>query len=353
MLFPSIVAALAALANPVLSLTIPQATGSELDVQLSAIGNTRIKAVITNKADRQLKLLKYNNFFDDGPIQKAGVFKDGQPVKFEGMLRRVLMKNLEPSLFVSLSPGQTVEREFDIASTADLASGGAYTVFSQGAIPFAEGDGTTIAGAVAFKSNKLDLDIDGALAATVSKAINPISARTRVESACRGEQRETLLKALEYSAQLSRAAAQAAQNNTRKVEEYFMKSDAQTVETIVARLNAVAQESSSTDSGATRYFCNDRGNQCTPNTIAYTLPSLNVVVNCPIYYDLPVISDECHAQDQATTCLHEFTHNPGVYDPYCRDHAYGYDGIRKLSPEQALLNADTYSLFANAIYVNC
>ena len=55
----------------------------------------------------------------------------------------------------------------------------------------------------------------------------------------------------------------------------------------------------------------------------------------------------CHAQDQATTTLHEFTHAPGVYQPGTEDLGYGYDAASQLSAQDALNNADSYALYAN------
>jgi deuterolysin len=89
-------------------------------------------------------------------------------------------------------------------------------------------------------------------------------------------------------------------------------------------------------------------NSCEPNVLAYTLPSQNVIANCDIYYsDLPALANKCHAQDQATTTLHEFTHAPGVYSPGTDDLGYGYDAATGLSSADAVMNADSYALYAN------
>lgn len=69
---------------------------------------------------------------------------------------------------------------------------------------------------------------------------------------------------------------------------------------------------------------------------------------CPIYYTiLSALTSACHAQDQATTTLHEFTHAPGVYSPGARDYAYGYRASAALTSFEAVNNADSYSLYAN------
>ena len=62
----------------------------------------------------------------------------------------------------------------------------------------------------------------------------------------------------------------------------------------------------------------------------------------------------CGAADrrQAETMLHEFTHLENVHFPSCADHAYHHD-IHDLNATMALLNADTYSQYASAVYDKC
>nr|AAY45757.1 metalloproteinase 7 [Coccidioides posadasii] len=345
------VAALAALATPAFSCALPHLDlpedNSGLDIKLDSLSNTRVKATITNKADRPLNLLKFNTFFDDGPTEKVGIFKDGNPIKFDGIMRRIQTFDLPISAFVPISPGESIEREFDIASTSDLTVGGAFDILSEGAIPYAEANQTTLTGAMVFKSNALQLKIDGEMAATVARAIQPLDRRSDVHVCRNSAKRKALMKALRNSAHLAGTAASAAYRNPRKVQEYFHTTDRTAVRSVAARLKAISRESGSTRNGATRYACEDHWNRCEPGVLAYTLPSHNLVVNCPSFYNLPALTNRCHGQDQATTVLHEFAHAPGVHEPFCKDHAYGYRSIRRLSTRLALNNADSFSLFAN------
>lgn len=57
------------------------------------------------------------------------------------------------------------------------------------------------------------------------------------------------------------------------------------------------------------------------------------------------MSQQCHAQDQATTTLHEVTHLSEIKGT--DDNGYGYAAATALSASRALNNADTYALFAN------
>ena len=88
--------------------------------------------------------------------------------------------------------------------------------------------------------------------------------------------------------------------------------------------------------------------------MAYTYPSRNTISNCNLYYEtLPGLTNRCNDQDQATTTLHEFTHAPAVYNPNAVDYGYGYYAATSLDSEAAILNADSYALYANALYIGC
>lgn len=68
-----------ALAIPVLSFPIApysrRATG--LAVELSVVGDTEVKAVVTNTGAETVSLLNYGSFLDPNPVQKVEVYQDG------------------------------------------------------------------------------------------------------------------------------------------------------------------------------------------------------------------------------------------------------------------------------------
>ena len=197
------------------------------------------------------------------------------------------------------------------------------------------------------------MDVDGAKAATVSKAIHTLDRRTQV-AGCSGSRGSQLSQALSNSAALANMAAQAARSGSAsKFQEYFKTTDSSVRQVVANRLSAVAREASSSSSGATVYYCSDPYGYCEPNVLAYTVPSRNLIANCEIYYTyLPALTGSCHAQDQATTTLHEFTHAPGVYSPGTQDLGYGYQAATSLSSSQAVNNADSYALYANGRCLN-
>ncbi|KAI9038261.1 neutral protease II [Aspergillus affinis] len=354
MRFATVSAALAAFASTAAAVPVSDAAAASpsLSVKLSQIDNTRVKAVVTNSGKEDVDFVHLNFFRDSAPVKKVSVFRGKSEVQFEGVKRRFRMNGLTKEAITSLAAGDSIEDEFDIASTADLAKGGTITLNSKGFVPIVKNGKVT--GYIPYTSNQLDVDVDGPKASQIKKTIAQNLRRTSLES-CSGSQKSALEKALSNAADLATQAADAAESgDDDKFEEYFKTTDKETRSTVAERLRAVAKEASSTSGGSTKYYCEDTLGYCEPNVLAYTLPSQDVIANCDIYYsELPALAEKCHAQDQATTTLHEFTHAPGVYSPGTDDLGYGYDAATQLSATDALNNADSYALYANAIELKC
>lgn len=263
--------------------------------------------------------------------------------------------------FTFLAAGQSLEFSVDIAADHSLDAGGVYSVFAQGAIPYAAANTTTLVGAAQVESDTLDMEVDGVEASKVLKSI--VDKRSAVQSDCTGSQRTATVNALANCATLARTAASNAQSSsgsnpyvamllTSRLKDvaltkprfltYFDTSS--NSGTVTSCLNAIATECSSSTSGTTRTYCTDVYRACASNVLAYTVPSLSIIVNCPLYFSyLPALSRTCHAQDQATTTLHEVAHSNCGAD----DLAYGYSASVALSSSNSPRNADNYALYAN------
>lgn len=265
---------------------------------------------------------------------------------FQGIKRRFRLQGLTAEALTTLAAGETFEDEFDIAATNDLSHGGLVTLRSGNFVPLVKNG--SVSGYLPCRSNTLQIGVDRIKALQVPKAIKPLSRRTN--ESCNDSTKKTALDlALTNTVSLATAAAQAALSGSAdKFNEYFKTTNESTRQVVAARLQAVAKEAGSTTSGNTEYYCTDAFGYCETNVLAYTVPSLNVIANCEIYYTyLPALATACHAQDQATTSLHEFTHAPGVYSPGTEDLGYGYAAATALNSQQAVMNADTYALYAN------
>ncbi|KAF2180963.1 hypothetical protein K469DRAFT_692496 [Zopfia rhizophila CBS 207.26] len=325
---------------------------SPLSVKLTPSGNSEVKVAITNNGDKALNLLSKGTFLDEvNPVQKVRMFSAGgsKEVPFEGIKIRLLTTGLAEDAFTPLAAGETKEITVETASLHTLSDGGDFDVFAQGLLPYAEEGSTELVGNFAYESNKLSMNIDGVQAATVHKAITK---RTVVGSSCTSSKLSSIRTALSNCQKLATAAADAAKATT-KLQEYF-KSTSSSVSTQVAnRLTAVARDCGGSGD-ATSTNCNDPYQGCSSNVLAYTVPSQDFITYCSLFFnELPDLASRCHQQDKATTVLHEETHAPGVFSPGTDDLGYGYAAATRLSTQQALNNADSYALYANAINLNC
>lgn len=326
---------------------------SPLNVELEFTGNTAVKALIKNTGSEDLKLFKTGTFLDDSHIEKVEVFKANEKVAFDGIRLRVSTSNLDESAFQILPAGESIEASFDIAVAHDLSTGGDFKVLTEGAFAYANLDSTDIAGAVPFISNSVQAAVNGEQAGKVRRDYQELAKRTTVQSDCTGTQRSATTTALSNCASLARTAASNAQSNNAKMTEYFKSTTTSTKNTVATVFNNVASQCGSTTSGNSRYYCSDILGACSGGVLAYTYPSTSQMVNCPLFFSgLTALSRTCHAQDQATTVLHEMTHLTQVKGT--SDYGgYGYNFVRSLSATQNLNHADTYTLFAQALYAGC
>ncbi|CAO2658190.1 Nn.00g059130.m01.CDS01 [Neocucurbitaria sp. VM-36] len=345
------IAALASLASAV-SVALNK-RDSPLSVTLEQTGNTDVKAVITNTGSEDLKLFKTGTFLDDSHVEKVEVFQGGEKVAFDGIRLRVSTANLDEDAFKVLAAGETIEASFDIAVAHDLATGGNFDLVTEGAFAYAELNSTEIAGAVPFISNTVTAAVNGEQAAKVRRDWQDLAKRTVVQSDCTGTRRTATLTAISNCAALARTAAAAAVNNAAKLNEYFKSTSSSTASTVQTVFNNVASQCGSTTSGNSRYYCTDVLSGCRSGVLAYTSPSTSQMVNCPLFFTgLSATSRTCHAQDQQTTILHEMTHLTQVKGTQDYN-GYGYSFVRSLSAAQNLNHADTYTLFAQALYAGC
>ena len=328
-----------------------------LDIELSAEGNTMIKMLIHNKNDMDIQLLNKGTILDEDHVEKVLVSSEGNSVPFTGMRKRVATTDLPADAFTPLKAGESIEVSIDMAAVHDLSNGGLFKVSTFGALPYSIGNGTELVAenALVYASNELEITVDGAQAAKVPRAYPVIEKRTELQSqTCNANQLRALTGALRYCNQLAGAAATAAQSgSSAKFQEFFKTTSSSTRGNVAARFRAIATECGSTTTGATTYYCQDVYRACSSGVLAYTLPSQDLVVSCPIFFNnLPLITRQCYvsvmrrtviapstdlvcqAQDQSTTVLHEFTHAPGVYAPGTEDNGYGYAASTALSASQ-------------------
>ncbi|KAL1848900.1 hypothetical protein Daus18300_013459 [Diaporthe australafricana] len=327
---------------------------SPLKVEIQSVGNSAVKAVVTNTGTEAIKLMKTGSILDQTAVEKAEIFSGADQVAFSGVRLQVQTADVAEDAFQTLAAGESVEAEFDPAEVHDLSTGGDFDFLVRGTFLTASADSTAIDGFVPFDSNLLKSHVDGAAAGKVRRDFTEaIQKRTVIQSDCTGTRGTAQRTALTNCAALARKAATAATSGAAaKLTEYFKSSTSATRSAVAAVFNAVATECGSTTGGVSTQYCTDSLGYCSSNVLAYTIPTQSLMVSCPLYFSaLTGLSTQCHAQDQATTTLHETTHLRQIKGT--QDNGYGYSAIQGLSSAQSLNNADSYALFANAIQVGC
>lgn len=327
-----------------------------LGVELQMEGNSKVKAIITNNGKNNLKVLKSGTFLDTSAVEKAQVFSATSngtvPVPFDGVRVNLHMASLTDAAFQRIPSGQSIEVEFDVAELHDLSSGGTYGILSSGALSFAEENSTTLIGSVPFHSNTIETVVDGIQAFKVKSAF--AKKRSVVQSDCTGDRLTATYSALGRCAGLAQAAQLAAQSGSdAKMIEYFKSASAETRSTVAGVYSRIAQECSSTTGGNANFYCTDVYGACSDGVLAYTVPGLNYMAYCDLFFTaLQIETTTCHGQEQGTTVVHEATHLNQVKGT--SDYGgYGYDFTKSLTAAEELNHADTYALFANAINLGC
>ncbi|KAG5920411.1 hypothetical protein E4U42_006202 [Claviceps africana] len=320
-----------------------------LHVTLETAGNSAVKATIANNGETNIRVFRTGSILDQAAIQKAYVTgEDGTKVRFHGIRQRISTQNIHDDSFEDIPAGKSVDVVFDVAQVHDLSSGGTFDIQSRGVMHYATQDNNHLAGSVPYESNTLRVTVDGPKAASVLKSFRATK-RSTVAGDCTGANLSAAQNDLASCGRVARVALAAAQTNDQKMQEYFKDTSAATKNHVASVFNLVVNECN--NRGVNSFHCADIGHSCGGNVVAYTTIDSSYQVYCDLFFNLPALTNSCHAQDQATTVVHEMTHLLSVAET--SDLAYGYSNIMKLDTASALNNAESYSLFTNALLAGC
>ncbi|RMJ19296.1 hypothetical protein CDV36_000990 [Fusarium kuroshium] len=318
---------------------------------------TEVEVTIKNGGSNELSLLRVGTILDERPVQKLVVVDGaGEKLPFQGIDLSVYYEGLESKHYEKLAAGSSITRLVDLSSVYDFKPG-TYSIFAEGTLPSVSG-ASKEPNSISFKSESLSITVKETSSAEVKQTLSERS--LVITEDCPADKLKANLDGVRNCETLARAAAaDAADVNSARFVEYFKSNETEAREHVSGRLLAVAKECSTTDSGDTRVLCRDDLNVCETDgpLIAYTTWVNGYIVMCPLFYDtLPPLPQKCHKQDHATTTIHEMTHARAVFEdqaPATADRAYGYENSTALSSVDAMYNADSYSLYANAVYMDC
>ncbi|KAL4745312.1 hypothetical protein BDW72DRAFT_59585 [Aspergillus terricola var. indicus] len=319
-----------------------EASQPSFDVTLQVLGNTTVRARVTNLGDDEVRLVRRGGILDPLPTRKVAVQDaHGSELEFSGVDVHYVLTHLNSAAFVQLSPNQTVDSVFDIASMYTLSAGQDYTATANGALEYTTLADTDIFSSYSYRSNKISF--------TAPSSHNNLKARTTVE--CSNSDYNTKIhNAIERAAKMATAGAADARNGASdNFKKFFFTTDQDALNEVAERLEAIATETTTT--GSSYYYCEPRDQSdsqyCDGNVAAFTVVQDNTIVTCDLYYDTLEASNSCSYLDQGGIVLHEYTHASQVYSPGTEDIVYGYENVQSLqNTEKALNNADSYAYYA-------
>lgn len=258
-------------------------------------------------------------------------------------------KLLDTTNMLKIPSGKSTETTFDAALMYDLSQGGDYDMLASGKLLTVDDDGN-LNGHINYESEQISATIDGPRAADVrSKSIDR---RTITQGDCTGQNLITMNIALANCRTMaSYARDQARYGDAGRMNEYFKRSDGGTRNTVADVFQKVLDNCAVVHEGFSRTYCTDIRNDC-PGAIALTYPSTSEMVLCPGFFNAQdELTNRCHTGDRASVMVHESTHLREVKGT--GDLAYGYDDSRRLSADDTLRNADSYTYFAHSFYEGC
>ncbi|KAF5965822.1 hypothetical protein FBULB1_12030 [Fusarium bulbicola] len=310
--------------------------------------SAQVNVSMKNDGPTDLSLLKIGTILDERPVKKLSL-KDQS-----GMYQSQHDSQVtNTSHFETLKTGSSIFRVVDLSTMYDLKPG-TYSAYAEGSLPVVSEESSKPLPA-SFKSKALSVKVTKASSA---EAKQKASKRTILQGdSCTAEKLELTANGVKNCETLARAAAKDASDvHSARFVEYFKSNETKAREHVTGRLLAVAEECSTSDSGNTRVVCRDEIGYCESDgpLIAYTTWVSGYVTMCPLFYDtLPPLPLKCHKQDHATTTIHEMTHARAVYEQEVstQDYAYGYENSTALDPLSCLYNADSYSLYANGMFL--
>ncbi|KAJ8111765.1 hypothetical protein ONZ43_g5545 [Nemania bipapillata] len=255
-----------------------------LVVKIEQVGNSELKASITNTGNEALKVLKAGSILDSSPIEKVKVSQGANKVPFSGIRLYIHTADLQDEAFQVIGAKETIEVQWDAAQLHDLSAGGAFSISAEGSLRYAEQGSNQIAGQVVYGSNVIHAKVDGAQAAKVHNAFHEAQKAKRIviQSDCSSSQKTVVNAALGVAKTYAQNAQAAASAGT-KLQEYFKSTSTTTKNTVVDVFNKIATSvANSGTSGSAKLYCTDVADACTDGVVAYTSPGTsNEFVSSP------------------------------------------------------------------------
>ncbi|KAB2577730.1 Peptidase m35 deuterolysin [Lasiodiplodia theobromae] len=337
---------------------------ASLDAELTSVGGSAMEVKLTNTGSCAVNLFNKGTLLGDVPTQKIVMTSDGILLPFEGVrFAAPRPGNYSADYFSHLPVGESLTVRFDAAEEYDLGAGGNFTAVALGFIPYAEGYSTLLNGStVAYHSNDVQVELQQALANSTKTARSRFISGVDVKDSCEGD----LLTRVEAAIigdggcteQADKAADDAGSDEASDLFKQFFNTEDQVFKDRVSeRLRAIADECETIEQGPVKFHCEDVLGFCKIDngewSAAYAFDAYHIVCLCDVAFDLPSLTQTCHDLDLTGVMIHELSHLSRVFSPDTHDYATEWPNAANLPADMATENADTYRLYAQAVYLGC
>ncbi len=221
-------------------------------------------------------------------------------------------------------------------------------VASTAAIP-ADSQGRTATGTDVKSTRHLTNTGGNSLGSTAT-----LQKRANIANSCQGNL-DFVQTALQGCAERAAASAKEALNGSSKLMQQIFHTSDQGARRFVSEVfTKIADECGPKGSGSVQVACEARPNCRDDNGKEWGAvtdapgPDLNL---CPNYFTGPIRGKGawCHGLDAESLMVHEMSHALNATE----DYAYGLDGVRGLSAERSLHNAESYGMFSIWLALKC
>ncbi|KAJ6440137.1 deuterolysin metalloprotease (M35) family domain-containing protein [Purpureocillium lavendulum] len=317
---------------------------STLEVVLTRVRNSVIKATIINHAADPVLVFRPGSLLDERPIGKSTSRHAKEPVgheaRFIGQVVPMDTEQWNRDSFQKISRGKPAEAVFDVAEIYDISATSEYRIKASGLF-MTKALNIDVYRYIPFTSNILKVVINGAVASATSRA--SYAMRAKFHASCAGGKARAVVAALHNCVEFAVLGRRAAEwGSSVRLLIFFGRAD-QEVRKMVAKVFArIEAGCSNLCSEFPRIDCFDRLGQCGPRTLAYANGSGFWL--CESFFDLPERIREFWEDDQLGVIVHEMAH---VLHPQLTD--YGYrNAVLSIPEAETLRNVDNYLYFARS-----
>ncbi|EFY90038.1 metalloendopeptidase [Metarhizium acridum CQMa 102] len=325
---------------------VPEDWPKSLNVRAELDTWTKLNITIENKSPKAFNILKAGSVLDGNPLESMRVFLERScRVGITNSFDRPRTDPKNESEFQFMPVGGSITTTIDLLDVRNASGfcGNKNTLFwIDATFRTAEAGSTKLVRSIRYK-------LDNALIYPKFFPPLPEAFEERVYK-CPPDYLSVLKEGILGCASLATAARKAALTGSAELMEgYFKDSSQETRNSVANTFDKVATLCSLNN---TRLYITCSPNRCRRPVFASIFRDSDPanLMFCKRGYFQPMFPDFDEISSIIHTVIHEFTHSKWIKDT--QDIAYGLHKATNLRKDESIMNADTYALFSDAVYLN-